>query len=85
VAALIYFLCALTCLVAAVMLLRAWQRSRLALLFWSGLCFVFLAASNGMLVLDRIVLPDVDLSTARFAAAFIGLLLLLYGLIMESD
>jgi hypothetical protein len=84
-AALIYSLCALTCLVAAVLLLRAWQRSRLPMLFWSGLCFVFLAGSNGLLVLDRIVLADLDLSTARFATAFIGLLLLLYGLIMESD
>ena len=84
-AALIYSLCSLTCLVAAGLLLRAWQRSRLALLFWSGLCFIFLGTSNFLLVLDRIVLPDVDLSTARFATAFLGLLLLLYGLIMESD
>ena len=84
-APLIYSLCALTCLVAAALLLRAWQRSRLALLFWSGLCFIFLGTSNILLVLDRVVLPDVDLSTARFATAFFGLLLLLYGLIMESD
>lgn len=84
-AAAIYGLCALTCLVAAALLLRSWQRSRLALLFWSGLCFVFLAGSNTLLVLDRVVFPDVDLSTARFATAFLGLLLLLYGLIMESD
>ena len=84
-AALIYALCALTCVAAAVLLLRAWQRSRVTLLFWSGLCFIFLAASNGLLVLDRIFLPDTDLSTARFATAFIGLLLLVYGLIMEGD
>jgi len=84
-APLIYSLCALTCLFAAVLLLRAWQRSRAGLLFWSGLCFVFLAGSNTLLVLDRIVLPNVDLSTARFLTAFAGLLLLLYGLIMESD
>jgi hydrogenase/urease accessory protein HupE len=84
-AAIIYSLCALTCLVAAGLLLRAWSQSRLALLFWSGLCFIFLAFSNTLLVIDRIVLPDMDLSIARFAAAFLGLLLLLYGLIMESD
>jgi hypothetical protein len=84
-AALIYSLCTLTCLAAAVLLLRAWQRSRLALLFWSGLCFIFLATSNGLLALDRIFLDDTDLSTARFASAFIGLLLLVYGLIMEGD
>jgi hypothetical protein len=83
--AVIYFLCALTCLVAAALLLRAWQGSRLGMLFWSGLCFLFLAGSNMLLVLDRIVLPNIDLSLPRFLTAFLGLLLLLYGLIMESD
>ena len=84
-APLIYSLCTLTCLAAAVLLLRAWRASRVALLFWSGWCFLFLAASNFLLVLDRIVLPDMDLATPRFATAFVGLLLLLYGLIMEGD
>ena len=84
-ASLIYALCTLTCLVAAILLLRAWSQSRLGMLLWSGWCFAFLAASNFLLVLDRIVLPDVDLQTARFAVAFVGLLLLLYGLIMEGD
>jgi hypothetical protein len=84
-APLIYALCALTCVAAAVLLLRAWAQSKLGMLFWSGWCFAFLAASNFLLVLDRIVLPDTDLQTARFAAAFVGLLLLLYGLIMEGD
>lgn len=84
-AAIIYALCALTCLAAAVLLLRSWRTSRLRLLFWSGWCFLFLAASNFLLVLDRVVLPDVDLSAARYSTAFLGLLLLLYGLIMEGD
>lgn len=84
-AAVIYALCALTSFVAAALLLRAWQRNRLGMLFWSGLCFVFLGASNMLLVLDRIILPSVDLSVPRYASAFLGLLLLLYGLIMESD
>ena len=84
-AALIYALCTLTCVVAALMLFRGWQKSRAGMLFWSALCFVFLAGSNFLLVLDRIVLPNVDLTTARFLTAFLGLLLLLYGLIMEGD
>ncbi len=84
-AALIYALCALTCLASAFLLLRAWIRSRTPLLFWSGLCFVFLAASNLFLVLDRVIYPDMDLSPMRFGLALVGLLLLLYGLIMETD
>ncbi|HEX5128176.1 MAG TPA: DUF5985 family protein [Usitatibacter sp.] len=83
--ALIYALCALTALVCAVLLLRAYRRTRMRLLFWSGLCFAGLTASNVLLVLDKIVLPLVNLSTARLAAALIALLLLIYGLVMEED
>jgi hypothetical protein len=81
----IYALCALTALVCAVLLLRAYGRTRMRLLFWSGLCFAGLTASNVLLVLDKIVLPLVNLSTARLAAALIALLLLIYGLVMEED
>ncbi len=81
----IYGLCALTCLLCAVLLLRAYLRSRARVLFWSGLCFVGLTASNVLLVLDRIVLPLADLSTARLAVALVSVLLLLYGLVMEGD
>lgn len=84
-AALIYTLCALTCLVTAALLLRSYQKTRVHLLLWSGLCFVGLTASNVLLVLDRVVYPDVDLSYARLGAAFVGMLLLLYGLVWESD
>lgn len=84
-AAIIYALCALTCLTSAVLLLRSWRSSRVSLLFWSGLCFVFLAASNMFLVLDRVIFPEIDFSPLRYVSAFVGLLLLLYGLIMDSD
>ena len=84
-AALIYSLCALTGLTCAVLLLRSYQRNRGALLLWSGLCFAGLTLSNIFLVLDRIVYPNVDFSTARLTAALFGLLLLLFGLIWESD
>jgi hypothetical protein len=85
VSAIIYSLCALTALLCAVLLLRAHARNRSRMLFWSGLCFVGLTFSNVLLVLDRIVLPLVDLSTARLVAALVALLLLIYGLVMEED
>lgn len=84
-AALIYTLCALTCLVSAVLLLRSYQKTRVHLLLWSGLCFVGLTVSNVFLVLDRIVYPEIDLSLPRLGSAFVGMLLLLYGLVWESD
>ena len=83
--ALIYSLCALTALLCALLLLRAYRRTRTRLLFWSGLCFAGLTLSNTLLVLDRIVLPLMDLSTARLAAGLVALLLLIYGLVMEED
>jgi hypothetical protein len=84
-AAAIYSLCAITCLVCAVLLLRAYARSKTHLLLWSGLCFAGLTANNALLVVDRIVLPLSDLSTLRLAVAFLALMLLLFGLIWEGD
>lgn len=84
-AALIYSFCALTALACAALLLRGYQRTRLGLLFWSGLCFLGLTASNFILVLDRIVYPDVDLSGPRLWLALAGLLLLVLGLVWEGD
>lgn len=82
---LIYSLCAVTALVCAGLLLRGYQQTRTALLLWSGMCFLGLTASNVFLVLDRVVYPDVDLSLVRLSTAFVGLLLMLFGLIWESD
>ena len=56
-AVVIYTLCALTGLACAILLLRSYQKTRVNLLLWSGLCFVGLTASNVILVLDRIVYP----------------------------
>lgn len=84
-AALTYSLCAATCLACAIVLFRNFRQTRFRLSLWSGLCFVGLTASNFLLVLDRLVLREVDLSTARLATALVGILLLVFGLIWESD
>ena len=83
--AVIYSLCALTALLCAILLLRAYARTRTRMLFWSGLCFAGLTASNILLVLERVVLPLVDLSTARLGVGLVAVLLLIYGLVMEED
>ena len=85
-AAIIYSLCALTCLACAVLLLRSYSATRFRLQFWSGLCFLGLTASNVLLVLDRVVLPaSVDLSTWRLGTALVAVALLLVGLVWEGD
>ena len=82
----VYALCTFTSTACAVLLLRGYQRSRLRLLFWAGLCFVGFALNNILLFIDLIVLPtQIDLSVWRTVPAVIGVLLLLYGLIWEAD
>jgi uncharacterized protein DUF5985 len=81
---LIYLLCALTALLCAVLLLRAYARSRYRLLLWSGLCFAGLTANNILLVLDKVVLPDIDFSLARSITALLAMAVLIYGLIFDE-
>ena len=79
----VYALCALTSLACAILLLRGFQRSRARLLLWSGLCFVGLFINNALLLVDTRV--PFDLSITRTLPAVLGVLMLLYGLIWESD
>lgn len=81
----IYTLCALTSLACAFLLLRSYAATRFRLLLWAGLCFVVLTANNVLLVLDRIVLPTVDMSMPRLVMALVAVLLLLVGLIVEGS
>jgi len=82
----IYTLCALTSLVAALLLFRGWRQTRTPLLAWSAVCFAGLAVSNTFLVLDRTIYSvSADLSTERLVTAFVALLILVIGLIWESD
>lgn len=79
-----YLLCALTAALCAWLLLRAHLRARQRLLFWGGLCFVGLTLNNLLLVLDKLVFPDIDLQFWRSASSLVALLPLLYGLIWED-
>lgn len=81
----VYILCAATSAACAVLLLRAYGRSRARFLLWSGLCFVCLALNNVMLYVDLAVWRDLDLRLYRHAAALAGLLLLLWGLIFDAE
>ena len=83
IASVIYALCALTSLACATLLLRGYRRSGVRLLWWSGLCFVGLFLNNALLMLDARLAQD--FSTARSLPALAGVVLLLYGLIWESD
>lgn len=81
----VYVLCALTSIVCATLLLRAYGRSRVRLLLWSGLCFLGLAGNNVLLVLDLVFVKGVDLSVWRQLPAVLGVALLVYGLVWEAE
>lgn len=83
-AAPIYSLCAIVALICAIQLLRAYLRQRYRLLLWSGLCFVGLTLNNALLVIDKIMLPEVDLSVWRLLVALASMTVLLYGLIWDA-
>lgn len=81
----VYFLCALTSLACAILLWRAYSRSRTKLLLWSSLCFMCLTVNNALLFADKVVFPDLNFTLARSLIAVAGLLLLLYGLVWDSE
>ena len=65
--------------------LRAYGQVRQRLLLWSGLCFVGLALSNALVIVDLAVVPQFSIYVWRLAVAAASMLPLLYGLIFESD
>ena len=84
----VYILCAITSILCAVLLLRGYRATRMRLLFWASLCFVFLAINNVILYVDLVVIPassPVNLFWYRNTAAVIGMLLLVFGPTWESQ
>ncbi len=81
----VYILCAITSSLCAVLLLRGYRATRTRLLFWASLCFVFLAVNNVLLYTDLVILTHTNLFWYRNTAAMIGMLVLLFGLVWESQ
>lgn len=81
----IYTLCALTALLCTIMLLRAYSIGSYKLLLWAGLCFAGLTVNNLLLVVDKLILPDGDLSLWRTATALVAMIVLIIGLVWESE
>jgi hypothetical protein len=81
----VYVLCALTSLACAVLLLRSYGQRGVRLLLYSGLAFVGFALGNAMLVVDTLVGPSLDLSLLRSLPVLLGLMILLYGLVWDTE
>lgn len=81
---LIYAMCAATAAACAALLLRGYRQSGHRLLLWSGVSFAILTLNNVLLVVDRLILTDVDMSTWRLVVALASVLLLLCSLVVDS-
>jgi hypothetical protein len=80
----VYALAAATCLVCAVLLARAYARTRQRLLLWSAVCFGGLVLNNVFTILDVFLFPDVSLHLIRSAIGFASIAVLAFGLVGES-
>jgi hypothetical protein len=81
----LYLVAVLSSGACALLLLRGYLRRRVRLLMWSGICFIGLTVNNVALFVDLVVFPDLDLRLARLIPALVGMTLLLYGFIWDSD
>jgi hypothetical protein len=82
----VFLLCFATSVVCLILLARSYARTRMRLLLWSSLCFVFLAINNLLLFFDVVVFPvEVNLLPFRQLSSVIGVGVLLYGFIWETD
>ena len=82
----IYGLCALTALLCTFLLMQAYHRGGYRLLLWSGLCFAGLTINNLLLVIDKLVIPAIDLTALRASVALMAMIVIfLYGLIWSAE
>jgi hypothetical protein len=81
----VFLLCLATCVLCLVLLTLGYLRTRNRLLLWTAACFVFLALNSGLVILDLLVLPDIDLRLYRQIATVSAVSVLLWGFIWDAD
>jgi hypothetical protein len=85
VATLVYALCAVTALLCAGLLLRAYRQTRVRLLFWSSIGFSGLGLANVLMFTDFVIVPDADLSLLRSVVTCVSVGVLLFGLLWDGS
>lgn len=84
--ALVYLLCFATSAACAFLLARSFRKSRSRMLFWSALCFAFLALVNLAVIFDLVIFPDdIDLRPMRLWLTLLAVSVLLFGFIWDED
>lgn len=84
-AEIVYALCFFLSVLCAFLLFRKYRESKLSLLMWTGLSFLFIAVNNLILFVDLVIYPELDFSGGllRVLSGAIGGCILLFGLIWE--
>jgi hypothetical protein len=77
-------LAVLTCAACTALIFQGYAHTGRRLLLWVGVCFVFLTLNNVLLFLDLVVLEQ-DLRPWRHAAALLGLIAILFGLLTRPE
>ena len=80
----VFFLCAVTSVACAALLVRGYAKSRARLLLWSSLCFLGFAANNVLVLVDLWLVPSIDLSLWRSGSALAGVAVLVFGLVWDT-
>ncbi len=83
-AGLVYILCSLTSLACSLALMKAYSKSKVRMLFWSGLGFIALTVNNVLLFVDLVMVPAIDISQLRILTGLLGVAVIVYGLIRET-
>ena len=83
--AVVYILCFLTSTACAWLLGRSYSRSKTRLLLWSSACFVLLAGSNLLLVLDLLVFPEINLRIGRLLLSLAAVSVLIFGFVWDLE
>ncbi len=82
---LVYLLCFLASALCAGLLLRQYRNVASPILLWSSTCFTLLAITNLLVVIDKVLLPELDLRLARLLMTLIAVMVLLVGFIWEAE
>ena len=83
---LVYLLCFATSAACAFLLARTFRKSGSRMLFWSALCFAFLALVNLAVIFDLVIYPDdIDLRPLRLCLTLLAVSVLLFGFIWDED
>ena len=82
---LVFALCSLTSIVCALLLARAYLRTRRRLLLWCAACFALMALNATVTLVDMWTLPLGNMLPYRQLASLGAVVVLIYGFIWEAE